>query len=409
MSKIVAILTSWISKRPTLLREAFYFLLKKRTVLKLGNNVIILGYAEAVQVLQRNDDFQLSQKVRARFPVGSFILTMEDSSLYQEERALLCKAFYGNDDFLPAIRAFVIDRSNTILAEAEKTGKVDVVAGLAEQVAAEVVCKFFIGPDDGYMPNWFIPVLRQLATLVIAQDFDEKKSPQQYQKSANKLKKYLQDRVNDEILGNTGPGINIISRLVSSGFDNKKIASTVAGMAVAGIGNIAAAVGKGINELLLRPEVLRAARELLSDSSIDERVKLEVVEKYAFEAMRFNPVFPILTRHCVRDTSISTTQGEEIRVSANASIYIAIFSAMHDRQIYPDPRRFQLDRPLDKHLHFGYGLKRCFGDEIAALQISEIFRALLMQKKLTRPSRGGGSGDLEFEGPYLSHYWVNMQ
>lgn len=409
MSKIVANVISWISKRPTLLREAFYFLLKNRTVLKLGNNVIILGYAEAVQVLQRNDDFQLSQKVRARFPVGSFILTMEDSSLYQEERALLCKAFYGNDDFLPAIRAFVIDRSNTILAEAENIGKVDVVAGLAEQVASEVVCKFFIGPDDGQIPDWFIPVLRQLSTLVIGQDFDEKTSPQKCQESTEKLKKYLQARVSDEIAGNTGSGVNIISRLVSSGFDQEKIASTVAGMAVAGIGNIAAAVGKGVNELLLRPEVLRAAQQLLSDRTIDERTKLEVIEKYAFEAMRFNPVFPILTRHCVRDTSISTTQGEEIRVPANTSILIAVFSAMHDRQIYPDPRRFQLDRPLDKHLHFGHGLKRCFGDEIASLQISEIFMALLKQKSLTRPDRGSGFGDLEYEGPYLSHFWVNTQ
>ena len=140
---------------------------------------------------------------------------------------------------------------------------------------------------------------------------------------------------------------------------------------------------------------------------MNDSTKFSAIQHYAFEGLRFNPVFPILKRHCIRDTSIVLDSGEAIKVHGGASLSLFAIAAMHDPKIYPDPRRFQLDRPLSAHLHFGSGLKRCFGDKIAEIQITEMMTALLQQPKLERISRGY-KGDLKYEGPYLRHFQVNI-
>ncbi len=82
---------------------------------------------------------------------------------------------------------------------------------------------------------------------------------------------------------------------------------------------------------------------------------------------------------------------------------------MQDSAAFPDPRRFLIDRPLEKYLHFGSGLHKCFGEKIARQQIALLMAALLSQPRLSRPAQSGHSDDLEYEGPYLRHLWIETR
>ncbi len=404
---------AWLRLRPALLREIVHFLLPQRSVLASAGTTFVLGHAEALAVLERDGDFQLSEPVRARFPTGNFILTMEDSEQYRDERRQLCHAFYGENDFSAELTQYVQKRCDEILRGVEPAhGQLDVVGEFAEPVAAESVCRFIIGPAETGtqpVPEWFIPVVRQLSTLVITQQSVDEALLHSCADARKQLCEWIETRVATLGAGADLQGRDAVSNLVRLGMPKEAIVRSIAGMVIAGIGNIAAGVGKAVDELLLRPAILRQAQHVLSDTRVKDATRLDLALRYAFEALRFNPVFPVLTRHCVRQTSITTRTGENVRVAAGDSVIVAVLAAMQDSAAFPDPRRFLIDRPLEKYLHFGSGLHKCFGEQIARQQIALLMRALLSQPGLARSTHAGHSDDLEYEGPYLRHLWVETR
>jgi cytochrome P450 len=70
---------------------------------------------------------------------------------------------------------------------------------------------------------------------------------------------------------------------------------------------------------------------------------------------------------------------------------------MFDPEVFLDPERFDVSRPFERYLHFGFGPRHCFGQYIAETALLEIFRSLLVFPNLSRAA--GTKGDLAFDGP----------
>ena len=67
-----------------------------------------------------------------------------------------------------------------------------------------------------------------------------------------------------------------------------------------------------------------------------------------------------------------------VTIPANASVYLAFQAAGNDPSHFPDPARFDIDRPnQDEHLAFGRGRHFCPGAPIARLEATVALRALL--------------------------------
>jgi cytochrome P450 len=71
---------------------------------------------------------------------------------------------------------------------------------------------------------------------------------------------------------------------------------------------------------------------------------------------------------------------------------VLLFGAANtDERRYPDPERFDLDRPRGGHLGWGYGPHTCVGIHLAKLEMAALLRALVAQAETIeiagRPTR----------------------
>jgi cytochrome P450 len=119
--------------------------------------------------------------------------------------------------------------------------------------------------------------------------------------------------------------------------------------------------------------------------------------QFIYEALRFRPMFPILTRYVPRETVIANDTADVRLVPAGATMLAPPIAAMFDPQEFPSPWRFRPTRCLSKYVHFGFGPRLCFGQYIADVLMVEMFRALLLCRGLRRAA--GSNGRVAYDGP----------
>jgi cytochrome P450 len=71
---------------------------------------------------------------------------------------------------------------------------------------------------------------------------------------------------------------------------------------------------------------------------------------------------------------------------------------MFDEQAWPEPYRILTDRPLDRYLHFGDGMHRCFGEYINRIQVPIIVGSLVRLPNLRKHST------LLYDGPFPDQF-----
>jgi cytochrome P450 len=92
------------------------------------------------------------------------------------------------------------------------------------------------------------------------------------------------------------------------------------------------------------------------------------------EALRIESPVQSLTRICVADCELSG-----VKVPAGASVLMVFGSANRDPKRFPDPERFNVERPRDQlkmHFGFGYGRHFCLGAPLARREGEIAFQQL---------------------------------
>lgn len=92
------------------------------------------------------------------------------------------------------------------------------------------------------------------------------------------------------------------------------------------------------------------------------------------EADRLRPGLPLLLRQSEADIEIGG-----MKIAKGETIAALVKAAYLDRNRFPEPLAFRLDRPFDAYLTFGPegGEKRCWGRHVARLLLLECFRAAM--------------------------------
>lgn len=85
--------------------------------------------------------------------------------------------------------------------------------------------------------------------------------------------------------------------------------------------------------------------------------------------------------------------------------------ACKDPTLFPDPQKFNPDRPTENFLHFGYGPHECLGREIALITVTILLKVVAGLKNL-RPAPGT-MGTLKSiltgtERSYLTSDWAEL-
>jgi cytochrome P450 len=177
-----------------------------------------------------------------------------------------------------------------------------------------------------------------------------------------------------------------------SGYSDVEIRTGLMGMMVGGPPQPPMVVPQALEQLLRRPEALVGAQRAARDN---DDVRLAA---YVFEAMRFDPLAPVMPRVAVADGIIAAGTKRARTVPKGSKLLVGLSSAMLDSRRIDDPYTFNPDRLPHEYIHFGYGLHQCFGIHINRAVLPLMLKPLLQRDNLRRAP--GAAGRLRKQGPF---------
>ena len=204
--------------------------------------------------------------------------------------------------------------------------------------------------------------------------------------------------------------------LRESGGDQEVTSRNVAALVMTGSAVVTKAFCHAFEQLLRHEEALPVA---VRAARAGDRVR---VGQLLIEALRFNPVFPVLPRYCVRPATIAAGTPREIEVPAGANVVVAPIGAMFDPEAVEEPERFGFARDLQLnpetstldwrygtrpdgspgvYMLFGGGEHWCLGDQMAVAELASMGVALLTRLDNPRPT-----GSLRYDGSAVASLLV---
>jgi cytochrome P450 len=162
------------------------------------------------------------------------------------------------------------------------------------------------------------------------------------------------------------PTDDLASVIANSSIDGEPISDFDAAsyymiIGTAGHDTTSSSIAGGLEALLRHPDQLGRLRD-------DQRLRTSAVE----EMLRW--VTPV--KEFMRTASEDRTIGDVI-IRAGEAVYLAYLSANRDENVFKDPFRFDISRPENRHLAFGYGVHFCLGAHLARLELQIFFEELL--------------------------------
>ncbi|MBX7458247.1 cytochrome P450 [Qipengyuania sp. 1NDH17] len=174
------------------------------------------------------------------------------------------------------------------------------------------------------------------------------------------------------------------------GWDDLFIRTMLSALVIGGPPQPPMVLPQALEQLLRRPDALASAQKAAREP--DEALTFG----HIFEALRFDPISPILPREATCDCVIAQGTKRSHKVAKGDKVLAAIQSAMSDPRRIPSPGSFIPTRQPHEYLHFGLGLHECFGRHINRAMFPAICAPLLRRKNLRRAKRPAGK--LAYEG-----------
>ncbi len=177
--------------------------------------------------------------------------------------------------------------------------------------------------------------------------------------AGNVLNRYLSEQLKDRA---QRPQDDMLTDLVRAEITDERgelrkltpgEATTFANLIIsAGTETVARLLGNAAVVLAANP---RQRDELAADAAL--------IPNAVEELLRFEAPSPVQGRWTTRDVEL---HGEV--VPANSKVLLLTGAAGRDERKYPDPDRFDIHRPIDHHVAFGYGIHFCLGAALARLE-----------------------------------------
>ncbi|MFG2224528.1 cytochrome P450 [Streptomyces sp. NPDC048644] len=159
----------------------------------------------------------------------------------------------------------------------------------------------------------------------------------------------------------TAPTDDILSDLTDSDLTDEELIGVGFLLLAAGLDTTANMLGLGTFALLSNPGQLAALRG-------DPSLAGQAVE----ELLRYLTIADPMLRVALEDIEIDGRL-----VKAGETVAIALQAANRDPAKYPEPDRLDLHRKATGHLAFGHGAHQCLGQQLARVEMTVAFPALL--------------------------------
>ena len=417
--------TCHIFSHPGLLKAAFAVLRVVRPVTIVGRLAVVTRAADIRDVLERFDDFITGDVIEPGTPWGSFLMTIDWREQHQCERGMLESVVRPAAD-MAAIRAIAAGVCRSRIAALAHSGRLDVVADLAEPVMVRIFADYIgVPPLDG-SPSRMARAMRNLAGIIMVNPPQGSQAWRDSRADMTSLTRQLLNQLaivpQPSALEPSEPGQTLFARLRQrdaqaerpSWFDDDWIRRYLTGLVATGGATIIRGTTHAVDRLLDDEAALQRARHLAQrldrpatetpatqdlaadDAGAQAEKTREALRQCIYEALRFRPMLPLLVRDCPRRTIIAKGTARARLIPAGTRVIASPLAAMFDPEAFPNPSAFS-ERPLESYFHFGFGPRRCFGKYIADIAMLEIVRALAALPQLARAS--GAAGRVRYEGP----------
>ena len=368
-----------------------------------GGTTIVTRFDDVKDVLRRDQDFEVVYGPRmVKITDGqNFFLGMQDTPTYTRDTANMRLAMRRED--LPGIvTPFAAARAAELVKAS--AGRIDVPQDLTLRVPAQLLDIYFgtPGPSERDMIAWTTLMFWYLFIDLNADPsldkhaLDAAAQCRSYLDAAIQARK-AQPTETDDVLNRC----LAMQRAGLPGMDDLGIRNNLIGLVIGAVPTTSKAAVQALDQLLNRPEALAGAQRAAQEG--DDAL----FARYIFEALRFNPVNPLIYRRATRDTIIAPNTFRAVKVPQSSMVLAANLSAMFDRLKIDEPNSFRTDRPSDNYMLWGDGLHTCFGAQMNLVLIPAILKPLLRQKGLRRIP--GAAGQIDNDGtPFPAHLWLEF-
>jgi cytochrome P450 len=297
--------------------------------------------------------------------VDNMLITAMDGKEHDHFRALLQKPFLRSE-----VRKLIDTLIEPVLmqeflADLRPLGKADLLRDLALPYPIRAIYQYFGFPHDKELlqnlASWAIQVVAApqtdpaVAAITIPQSMVAGQS--MYDTVLPIVQAYRQrGEMKADILGH-------MMQIVDDGksFTDEQIANFIRMLLLAAGETTTRSIANMMVQLLENPDVMAQVR--------DDRT---LVPKAVTETMRRDPTAGAVARIAAKDIQIG-----DIAVPKGTAVLCSLASANRDPEVYEDPDRLWLKRPMRPLLSFGFGPHMCMGMHMAMAEMEVALNALL--------------------------------
>jgi cytochrome P450 len=324
--------------------------------------VVLTRYDDVVNTL-RNNDFSRDIELNANLPETptrkfrrenerSKSMLNLDPPDHTRLRRLVSKSFTPSaiEKLRPRIQQLVDDS----LANAKKTGSLELVEELAFPVPFQVISDLLAMPTDRgeELREWSQIITATLEPTTGVEDLEKG------QIAISKMRPYLEEVISHR---RKNMGDDMLSSLISveeqgEKLNNEELMSFVILLYIAGHETTVNLIGNSMHALLTHPEQLAVMHEAgCTPNMVDE-------------LLRFNGPVQHTIRTPLVDSVIRVGQ-DDIKISKGSLVLASLGAGNHDPSVFTNPHQLDFSRKnSNKHLAFAAGVHYCLGASLAKLE-----------------------------------------
>lgn len=363
------------------LRFAYSLLRFIAPTLRFRNIIILSRYDHVKEVLNNGHLYRAPYQENLRTVTGGnvdFILGMDPGAAYDTQRKILMDLVRPKDitDLLP-------DRACAEMIKLIGNGSdIELVAVVRRATSKTLLSYFGMGND---LSDEILSEYEDIALKVFRYQFMEDGTDVEKKKVARSQGQRLSALIKEQVhlaKQSTLSDDNLLGRYLTAAEGNQALSdelieTALFGFIVGGLPQPVMVIPNAVNELLLRPDALKMA---MGAATTDD-AQLQAI---FFEALRFDPLAPMLKRIVVKDTVLAAGTSQEKKLLEGSQIYVMIASAMQDHRRVSRPGCFIPNRPKAAYIHFGFGHHECFAAAINRKMLPAMVKSLLLRSALKR-------------------------
>ncbi len=324
--------------------------------------VVLTRYDDVVNTL-RNNDFSRDIELNANLPETptrkfkrenerSKSMLNLDPPDHTRLRRLVSKSF--TPSAIEKLRARIQQLVDESLANAKKTGSLELVEELAFPVPFQVISDLLAMPTDRgeELREWSQIITATLEPTTGVEDLEKG------QIAISKMRPYLEEIISHR---RKNMGDDMLSSLISveeqgEKLNNEELMSFVILLYIAGHETTVNLIGNSMHALLTHPKQLAAMRETgCTPNMVDE-------------LLRFNGPVQHTIRTPLVDSVIRVGQND-VKISKGSLVLASLGAGNHDPSVFTNPHQLDFSRKnSNKHLAFAAGVHYCLGASLAKLE-----------------------------------------